>query len=170
MAGTNRTLVVLRHATAEPEGDLGDAQRPLSGRGRQQAGEIGRLLAEQLGGFDVVLVSAALRTTETAKLVTAALPDRPEPQVRRELYGAGPRQVLELLAELPADAARVLIIGHEPTMSSLAALLGGTKDPLTAQVSFGIGTGNAVVIDVPVGWDELGRGAAQLRAVLGPQG
>lgn len=161
-----RTLVLLRHARAEPENDLGDSQRPLSAAGRREAADIGSRLAAAVGGFDAVLVSGALRTTETARLLVPALPDLPAADVRRELYGAGPRQVLELLAELPVDTRRVLVVGHEPTMSSLATLLGGTKDPLTAQVSFGIGTANAVVLDVPVAWTELDRGTGRLRSVL----
>lgn len=168
MTGTSRTLVLFRHAKAEPEGDLGDSQRPLSGAGRRQAGEMGGQLAAEIGGFDAVLVSSALRTTETAKILASGIPDLPAPDVRTELYGAGPRQVLELLAELPPEARRVLVVGHEPTMSSLATVLAGTKDPLTAQVSFGIGTANAVVLDVPVPWHELGRATARLRTVLEP--
>lgn len=163
-----RTLVLLRHAKAEPEGNLGDAQRPLSGQGRRQAGDVGRVLADRIGQFDAILVSAALRTTETAKLVVAGLPDPPASQVSQDLYGAGPRQVLDLLAELPEDVSRVLVVGHEPTMSSLAAILGGNRDPLTAQVSFGIPTSTAVVLDVPVAWSELERGAATLREVIEP--
>lgn len=168
MTGSPRTLVLFRHAKAEPEGDLGDSQRPLSAAGRRQAGEMSGQLTAEVGDFDAVLVSSALRTTETAKILAQGLPDLPAADVRTELYGAGARQVVEILAELPADAHRVLVVGHEPTMSSLATVLAGTKDPLTPRVSFGIGTANAIVLDVPVPWAELGRATARLRAVLEP--
>lgn len=162
------TLVLLRHAKAAPADELGDSRRVLTSGGRQQSADIGAVLAERVGEPDVVLVSAALRTTETAEIVATALPGSPSLEIRDELYGAGAREVLELLAELDEGVRRVLVVGHEPTMSSLAALLGGTRDPLASQVSFGIGTANAVVIELPA-WTGLDRGSGRLRAVLHPQ-
>ena len=166
---TTRTLVLLRHAKAERENGLGDAERPLAARGRRQATSLGPLLAEQVGAVDVALVSGALRTTETYKLLAATWPGAPESDVRDELYLAGPRDVLEVLAELPDDVTRVLVVGHEPTMSSLAHLVNGERSTLADMVVHGMGTGNAAVLEVPVAWGELDRSTARLVAVVRPE-
>lgn len=164
------TLVLLRHAKAEPENGLGDAQRPLSSRGRRQATALGPLLAAHVGGVDVALVSGALRTTETYKLLAASWPEgAPEADVREELYSAGPRDVIALLAELPPEAERVLVVGHEPTMSSLAHLLNTERSPLADTVAYGMGTASAAVLEVPVPWGELDRSTARLLTVVRPE-
>ncbi|MCK6212176.1 histidine phosphatase family protein [Georgenia sp. EYE_87] len=164
----SRTLVLLRHAKAEPEGDLGDALRPLAAKGRKQAGKLGPRLAEVTGAVDLALVSSALRTTETFKLVSQHLSVR-EQQVSEELYRASPRQLLSMLQAVDADAATVLVVGHEPTMSGLAYLLHDTRDDLAQQVSLGIPTAAACVIDVPTPWAELDRSTAHLAQLVRPQ-
>ncbi|PYF98960.1 phosphohistidine phosphatase [Georgenia satyanarayanai] len=166
---TPRTLVLLRHAQAEPENGLGDAQRPLSGHGRRQAAALGPVLAAEVGHLDATLVSSALRTTETYKLVASGWDGAPEADVRDELYEAGPRDVLAVLAELPDDVRRVLVVGHEPTTSALAHLLDGERSTLAEMVSLGMSTANAAVLEVPVPWAELGRSTARLVTVLRPE-
>jgi phosphohistidine phosphatase len=163
-----RTLVLLRHAKAEPEGDLGDALRPLAAKGRKQAGKLGPKLAELTGAVDLALVSSALRATETFKLVSQQLTVRRH-EVREELYKAGPREVLAMLHEVDADAATVLVVGHEPTISHLAYLLHDTRDDLAQQVSLGIPTSAACVIDVPTPWAELEKSTAHLTQLVRPR-
>jgi len=166
---TPRTLVLLRHAQAEPENGLGDEQRPLSAHGRRQAASLGPLLGAQVGGLDRALVSSALRTTETYRIVASGWDAAPEPDVRDEIYEAGARDVLTLLAELPEDVRRVLVVGHEPTMSSLAHLLDGERSTLAEMVSLGMSTANAAVLEVPVPWAELDRSTARLVTILRPE-
>ncbi|QDB79073.1 histidine phosphatase family protein [Georgenia wutianyii] len=166
---TGRTLVLLRHAHAEPETSLGDARRTLSAHGRRQAAALGPVLAEQLGHVDVALVSSALRTTETYKLVASGLPEAPAADVREELYAAGPREVLALLAEVPEDVEQVLVVGHEPTISSLAHLLDGERSALAEMLFLGISTANAAVLEVPVPWADLDRSTARLVRILRPE-
>lgn len=163
------TLVLLRHAKAEPENGLGDAQRPLSSRGRRQATALGPLLATHVGGVDVALVSEALRTTETYKLLAASWSEgAPEADVRKELYSAGPRDVIALLAELPPEAERVLVVGHEPTMSSTAALLAGDGESAhLGQVRTGLPTGSFAVLELPA-WSRLDAGTGRLLDVVRP--
>ena len=163
-----RTLVLLRHAKAEPEGDLGDAQRPLATKGRKQATALGPRLAETVGTVDLALVSSALRTSETYKLVSQQLRVRVH-EVRDELYEASPRQVLAMLQELDADTSTVLVVGHEPTMSHLAHLLHDTQDDLARQVSLGIPTAAACILEVPTARTDLDRSAAHLSQLLRPE-
>lgn len=165
---TTRTLILLRHAKAEPENGLGDRYRPLASPGRRQAADLAPLLAEQLGALDVALVSDALRTTETYKILAGGWPGTPRPDVRPELYETGPREVLGVLAGLPDLARRVLVVGHEPTMSSLTHLLNGERSDLSEQVAFGLSTAHAAVLEVSVPWAELDRSTARLLRVVHP--
>src|SRR5262249_53995017 len=73
MADTARTLLVLRHAKAAGEPGVNDVQRPLTGRGRRNAGEAGRWLLAQGLSPDRVVCSTAQRARETWALVSAAL-------------------------------------------------------------------------------------------------
>jgi phosphohistidine phosphatase len=155
------TLVLLRHAKAEPQGDLGDALRPLAAKGRRQASELGPQLARTAGAVDLALVSSALRTTETLKLLAAGLTVR-EQTVVEELYQGGPRAVLGLLQEVAEEARTVLVVGHEPTISGLAYLLHDSRDDLARQVSLGVPTATACVLTVPGPWRELERSTAHL--------
>lgn len=168
LGAVDKTLVLLRHAKAEPLGDLGDIHRPLATRGRDQARLLGERLAEEAGPFDVALVSAAARTRETYRLLAGTSPLYPAPRVDEELYGTTMRGLLRMLNGLEESAARVLVVGHEPVMSSLAHLLHRENDDVSTQLSLGIPTGTAVVLDVAGPWAELDRKSALVRAVLRP--
>ncbi|WP_127126149.1 histidine phosphatase family protein [Georgenia sp. SYP-B2076] len=163
----SHTLVLLRHAKAEPEGELGDALRPLAAKGRKQATKMGATLGDVTGAVDVALVSSALRATETLKLVRGALTVRDQTVVE-DLYHAGPRQVLAMLQEVDEAAGTVLVVGHEPTISGLAFLLHDTRDDLAQQVSLGVPTATACVLEVPGAWRDLDRSAAHLARLVRP--
>lgn len=164
-------LVLLRHAKAEPIGELGDHLRAVATLGRQQARALGPLIRQHCDPIDTVLVSSALRTKETYRLLAAA--DEPWPDGRSldAIYEAGPRDLIELLgAELnEEDNRNVMVVGHEPTMSSLAHLLHDQRDDLGAQIRLGIHTATACILQVPVAWSELDRNTCTLTAVVRPQ-
>lgn len=163
-----KVLVLVRHARAEAEAHLGDAKRPLAPRGRAQADALGQRLASEAGPFDVALISAARRTRETYELLAKDSPLYPRPRILEELYGISVRHLLERLRLLDEVARRVIVVGHEPAMSGLAALLHDAHDEILPQVALGIPTGTACVIELPVRWSDLDRGAGHVRAVLRP--
>jgi len=169
---TNR-LVVLRHAKAEPHGAGGDLQRPLALRGRRQASAVGRALLAAGVAPEAVLCSPALRTRQTWELASAAWAgDDALPAARwpEELYDARVEDVLELLAGL-GDARTVVVVGHEPTVSSLAAYLAGEEDSdagALAQVRTGVPTATWSVLESAAPWGEWSRGSAVLQRVVPP--
>lgn len=162
---SGRTLVLLRHAKAEPHGEQDDAERELAPKGRKQAPKAGRLLREHVGPLDVALVSAATRTRQTYELlgVNAAQVTVSEP-----LYQATPGELIELVRALPAAARTVLVVGHEPTVSSTAAILDGARGPVAQEVRLGISTATACVLRTGVAWADLEPGAAELVELLRP--
>ncbi|MDO5495238.1 MAG: phosphohistidine phosphatase, partial [bacterium] len=111
---------------------------------------------------------SALRTTETYKLLAGEVEGYPSPRLEDELYEASPRTLLTKLQGLAETVERVIVVGHEPVMSSLAHMLDDQRGPGSGNLSLGIPTATAVVLDVPVEWAELERQSATVRAVLRP--
>lgn len=115
-------IAVIRHAKAEQDGPS-DAERPLSGRGHDDAREGGRWLAGAGVRPDRALVSAALRARETWESLAAGAGWGIEPELDRSLYSGSPETVLDLLRTLPDEVGTAVVVGHNPTMGTLAQLL-----------------------------------------------
>lgn len=118
-------LYLVRHADAEP-GEP-DELRPLTGYGRQQAREVGALLAAEGAGGAVVVTSPLLRARETAEEIARALGTTAEPDDRLA-PGATADSVREAAAEHPDDAT-VVAVGHQPDCGHIAAALTGGPEP-----------------------------------------
>lgn len=163
-----KTLILVRHAKAEPENELGDHMRALSSAGRQQAQLLGDLIAEQAQGISRVLVSSALRTKETYRLIATTEGQWPSGTSLDAIYEAGPRELIDLIHECGEDDECMMIVGHEPTISSLASMLHDSRDDMAQQVRLGVPTATACILDVPVAWTDVDRNTCQLRAVVRP--
>ena len=121
---TAHSLHVLRHAkSSRDDPSLADRDRPLAPRGVRNAA----VLAEQLSraGFapDLVLCSPALRTRETLALIEPALARRPQIHFEERLYGAAAEELVAVLRTVPDAVSSVLLIGHNPGLEELGALL-----------------------------------------------
>jgi phosphohistidine phosphatase len=126
---TARTLLLLRHAKTETPGDRLDAERRLTKRGQADSAAAGAWMAAQGLRPEVVLCSPATRTRQTwhgvAMAMAAADPGTSSPEVRYErgLYTGGRTEVIDLLRGVPDGVDTVLVVGHNPTMSDVSALL-----------------------------------------------
>lgn len=162
MASTQRTLVLLRHAkSAWPDG-VPDTQRPLNDRGRRDAPAVGRWLREHVDGLAAVACSPAARTRETWELVSAELADPPGAAFDERIYGGTPGELLDVVHDLPDDAATALLIGHNPGMEELVALLSG-EEP-------GMSTSALAVVTWDGAWTDAAARVAQLRDHAAPRG
>jgi phosphohistidine phosphatase len=123
-----RQVWFLRHAEAEQHGARADAQRRLTERGEQQAAAAGAALARIGGGFERSLTSPKVRAAETARIALEKLGApgaEPFAPLAEDLDARG---VLEQARTLTADG-RLLLVGHEPQLSTLVAeLCGATID------------------------------------------
>lgn len=116
-------LILLRHAEAVPIEAAGDDMtRALSTRGEQEAQAAGLWLATHNLRPDRVLCSPSRRTDETARLALAAIDSPPVPQLAAEIYDASPGELLALLDQ-HGDAGTVMLVGHNPGIERLVALL-----------------------------------------------
>lgn len=118
-----RELLLLRHAEAMQTGpDRRDSERPLSMHGEAQARAAGAWLAEQGAVPDGLLCSSARRAQMTADAVGKVL-RVPEPKFLPALYQPTPGEVLSLLEAHAPAARQVLLVGHNPGLEQLLALL-----------------------------------------------
>ena len=121
-----RTLLILRHAKSSwDNARLSDHDRPLNGRGKADAPRVGQLLRDEELTPDLIVTSSAKRALATAEAAAIASDYDNEITVTRALYHAGVEDCLELLADLPGDPQRVMIVGHNPTWEMLVEHLTG---------------------------------------------
>lgn len=119
-----KELLVLRHAEsmAGLAGDS-DRSRTLSPRGHEQARAVGQWLASRRLRPDLVLSSSARRARMTATLVLAAFPTPyPAVELADGAYDATPGYLFDLLGKND-DARRLLLVGHNPGLTSLVSLM-----------------------------------------------
>lgn len=122
-----RQLWLLRHGEAVPHDSKPDDDRELTPRGERQADEAGAALAALGLEFAVCYTSPKIRARDTARLACKHLNVEPEEAAAL----GGPFEVgdaLELVQTQDADA-RVLAVGHEPSLSQVVHdLTGGRID------------------------------------------
>lgn len=121
---------MVRHAKSDWSQALPDADRPLAERGRRDAPAIGAWLASHVDRIDLVVCSPARRANQTWRLAGAALDPPPPVRYDERMYGAGPAQLLTVLAELPDDTRTVVLVGHNPGLSELVTQMSGEPHEL----------------------------------------
>jgi phosphohistidine phosphatase len=119
-----KRLYLLRHAKSSwKEPGLADRDRPLARRGRRAARAMGRHLAASGLQPDLVLCSPARRTVETLDRVRPHLCAVGEARLAPGLYGASAEGIVDLLRSVSNAVDDLLVVGHEPALSELAALV-----------------------------------------------
>jgi phosphohistidine phosphatase len=153
-----KTLLICRHAKSSwDDVTLSDRERPLNQRGRRDAPEMGRRL-RQLGiQPDLVLVSTAVRTQETAQHYMRQLECPPERLlIHPEIYTATVSGLLSVVQEVDSTVQTLLLVGHNPECTGFANLLGGLRlDRMP--------TGGIVAVRFPVDrWQEVEPGTGEV--------
>ncbi|TGQ46618.1 MULTISPECIES: histidine phosphatase family protein [unclassified Mesorhizobium] len=167
-----KQLLLLRHAKSSwDDPDLIDFDRPLAGRGQKAALRVGRELARRGWLPDLALVSPALRTRDTWRLVSAELPGKTPAKFAQALYEASAADILAKVRQANSSTASLLVLGHNPGLEEFARRLAGTgsdeaalrkleeKFPTTAVARF--------VFDGD--WAQLALGAARLTHCIRPK-
>jgi phosphohistidine phosphatase SixA len=157
-----RELILLRHAHAEPATTgQADLDRPLSAEGLAEAEAAGRWLAAQKLVPDCVLCSPARRTRETLEAVLGVV-GYVDQRVEPTIYEASPGSLIDL-ADRHGDVDRLMLVGHNPGLEQLAALMhSGQTGEYRGMPPAGI-----AVLVLP-GDAALEPGAAQLSAFWWP--
>jgi phosphohistidine phosphatase len=156
-----RTLLLMRHAKSDYPPGVADHDRPLAPRGIEQAGLAGDWLRANAPTIDAVLSSTATRTRETLLNTRIDAPVR----YSERLYASTPGTVIDEINTVDDGVSALLVIGHEPTMSTLALGLGGAGGAnisAAERISVKFPTSAIAVLTVPCAWKELELGVATL--------
>jgi phosphohistidine phosphatase len=125
---TGYVLYVMRHGLAVARGSVrfsDDAQRPLVPEGKEKMREIAEGLKRMGFEVDWIVTSPLVRAVETAEIIAESLASSAPVDVCEAMRpGGSPEEVIAFLAKRPSHA-RVLVVGHEPDLSELAARLIG---------------------------------------------
>ncbi len=120
-----KTLVLVRHAKSSWEYDVGDRDRPLKRRGKNDAKLVAQAFKAHDFVPDVIYSSPANRAYSTCKILVENL-NYPEQMIHKQesLYDFGGRSVLDFLKNLDDDVDKVMIFGHNHAFTSLTNMLG----------------------------------------------
>lgn len=161
MSDEHRTLILLRHAKSDYPPRAADHSRPLAPRGIREAALAGDWLRANVPAIDEVLCSTATRTRETLERTGIQSPTR----FRDELYDAAPGSVIAVINDVDDAIRTLLVIGHEPAMSSVALGLAGapgTDAAVAQQISEKFPTSSIAVLHVSGSWAAVELGSARL--------
>lgn len=163
-----KALTILRHAKAErPEVYPSDFDRPLTPRGQKDAERMAGVIAGLTPPVDAIISSTAVRAAQTASIVAEVLNLETPPQWAEDAYLAAAESLLALLREAPKDAEHIVLVGHNPGMEELAALLctGATDGVILRLPTAGLAH---LVVDIGR-WSQIRAGGAELRLLTAPK-
>lgn len=118
-----KTLTIMRHseAIADLSEDVKtDFDKPLTDRGINILEKVGDFLKEKYPNPDYIVCSPAVRTKQTLQWLQAALGEKGEVFYENKLYGANSDTLIDILLSLPREKEKVLLIGHNPSISDVA--------------------------------------------------
>jgi phosphohistidine phosphatase len=137
MTKQNKVLILMRHAKSDWSDDsLTDHERRLNERGRAAAPAMAQWLQRIELVPDVILSSSSTRTRETVDLMKEEWASEPVVTYNELLYLATPSTIMEVAKAGPSDAQRLMIVAHNPGMTSLVSMLSGQQmDMPTAAIA-----------------------------------
>lgn len=116
-------LILWRHADAEnlpaslALSAQADLARELTDRGRKQAEKAAQWLRPRLPDDALILTSPAVRAVQTAQALS------PTPRIVRDLAPGANAVTLLGAIDWPGTAQTIVLVGHQPALGQLAALL-----------------------------------------------
>lgn len=158
-----KSLLVMRHAKSSWESSrLSDFDRPLAGRGERDAPLMGEFIAARDLVPALIVSSPALRARMTAELAAKAMGYDDKIVYDERIYDAGMDDLIEVVAQLPADAELVMLVGHNPGFEELVEWLCGALARLsTAALAY-------IAIDGD-SWAEAGENSGVLQWLVTPK-
>lgn len=150
-------LLLLRHAKSDWSEPGPDHDRPLAPRGKKAAPIMGRYIQAHNLTPSLMLVSSARRAQQTAKLAAAQMSPEPEIRTRESLYNfSSPHALLNVIRDSGGEHETLMLVGHNPTMETLAdALLGTGNSAARAAMNQKFPTAALAVIEFNIAtWHE----------------
>lgn len=154
---SQRRITLIRHAEAALGGGP-DARRPLTPRGREQAGELARKLTH-LACPEWIVHSRARRAAETASALAQSCP-KAVLTSDEGIYDAWVDDLIDLIRLTPGQVRSLAIVGHAPTIGATVETLGACTVGATP-------TASAYLLECVGEWEDVSAGACTLVATVG---
>ncbi len=152
-----RTLHLIRHASAGEANS--DFERPLTANGQRDATHLGYWILENYPEIDWVITSKAKRAISTAKNICEVLKIN-KLHADQDLYEAPIRIMLQKINELKNDHLKVILVGHNPTISYCA-------DYLSASPAVSMEPGSMITLDFEdLDWNEISKGSGVFKEYI----
>jgi phosphohistidine phosphatase len=133
-------LYLLRHAIALDREEFqgsDDSQRPLTDDGRKKMRRAAKGMRKLGLSFDLILTSPYVRARDTADIVAEIYKNRRHLKLTRFLQpGGNHKSLVRDLATLDS-AQSIMLVGHEPDLSTLLAKLIGAASPQAVKLKKG---------------------------------
>ena len=160
-----KTLIVMRHARAEPDSPSGDFARKLTPKGIAEAtAGSGRIASLELRP-DRVVTSGAARALATAEIAASRLDALELLVMDDRIYDAEFAALFLVVTEIPDECETVLLVGHNPGVEDFVDQLAAGHGGLAAFTPAAF-----VVIDISVAsWGALGASCGVVRSSWRPE-
>lgn len=153
-----KQLFLLRHGEAGFS-EESDFDRSLTEKGIESLHRMGQVLQERSLAIDLAYCSPARRTQETSTVLQKHVVIKEHIFVQ-EIYDADLNFLLDLLSKIPFSVNSCILIGHNPTISSLMA-------HLTQENFIRLEPGMFAEISLSIdNWDVLGFGTGTLEEIV----
>jgi phosphohistidine phosphatase len=125
------------------------------------------------GGYppDLVVCSTASRARQTWELVAGELGVAPPVEWDVRVYAATVDELLDVVRDVPDEAATVLLVGHNPGAQDLVlTLVGSGSTEALRQAAVKFPTAAFAVLTVESSWSALSPGGAEMVDFAVPRG
>ncbi len=148
-----KQLIIIRHAKSSWEYDVIDHERPLNERGVNDANLVGNKLKELSIILDLVLVSDAKRTTDTANIILKKLNiDKHNVEFKHSLYDFAGMNLVHEIKNLDNSLKNVMVFGHNYAITSFVNTFGSI-------IIDNVPTCGVVIIQFDTDkWSQIGQG------------
>lgn len=163
-----RELLLLRHGKSDWNTTTDDFCRPLKARGIRGAKRIGVWLLQNNLIPDHFITSPAERALATAQKTCSAMEQAADNIIKdQRAYLADIDNLLQVLAECPHNARRILLVGHNPGLEDLLLLLACERVTPTENGKL-LTTATLAHLEVSCQWNALEVGCAKVLSIIRP--
>ncbi|MCK5477746.1 MAG: histidine phosphatase family protein [Methylococcales bacterium] len=163
-----RQLLILRHGKSDWGIDVNDFDRPLKKRGKKAAESMGSWLLLKNLVPDYIISSPAERASNTAEELCKAMELTDQRiQYDSRIYEAYTNDLIAVLADCPANAERILLVGHNPGLEQLLIYLhkGNLEVPDDGKI---LPTATLAILTINENWQSLSKNCAKALSITRP--
>lgn len=132
---------------------------------------MGRYMADHALTPDHAIVSTAVRTRETWRLLVDAFSHQPPVDFEDRIYEASPREIIATIAKTPSSAKTLLVVGHNPGLQEAGMVVTGSGDAKARdRFSAKFPTAALAVIDLDItDWAAIRPGSGRMERFVTPR-